>query len=83
MRKVPFTVQGPAVLNGVVYAQGESNMEHDGGPRELITLNGAQLAWDVHDNDYFDLTYDPDVRCTRFLVADRTSPVVVSYREIR
>jgi hypothetical protein len=48
-------------------------------------MNGAQLAYLVHNCDYFRFTYDPAVGCTRFLEADqgRGAASVVSYRELR
>ena len=50
---------------------------------ELIRFNGAELAYKVHNCDFFEFTYDPLVRCSGFLEADPGTPQVVSYREIR
>jgi hypothetical protein len=46
-------------------------------------FNGAELAWKIHNCDYFWFTYDPQVRCTRFLPTSNGTPEIVSYREVR
>ena len=48
-----------------------------------MPLVGAELAWKIHNCDFFWFTYDPLVRCTRFLMSSNGTPEVVSYREIR
>jgi hypothetical protein len=75
--------EGPTFFNGVVYAQNEIHMHHTSDPRELIHFNGAELAWKVHNCDYFWFSYDPAVRCTRFLISSEGTPQIVSYREVR
>jgi hypothetical protein len=75
--------EGPTLFNGMVMAQNEVHMHHTKDPRELIIFNGAELAFKVHNCDFFQFSYDPAVRCTRFLVADQGTPEIVSYREVR
>jgi len=75
--------EGPAYFNGLVMAQTEIHMHHTTDERELIIFNGAELAWKVHNCDFFQFSYDPAVRCTRFLISDQGTPEVVNYREVR
>jgi len=63
--------------------QDEIHLHHTSDPRELIRFNGAELAWKIHNCDYFWFTYDPLVRCTRFLLTSNGTPEIVSYREVR
>ncbi len=76
-------LEGPAFFNGVVFAQDDIHMHHTEDPLEVIRFNGAELAWEVHNCDYFQFTYDPNIRCTQFLITDQGSPEVVSFREVR
>ena len=75
--------EGPSYFNGVVLGQSEIHLHHTSDPRELIRFNGAELAWKIHNCDYFWFTYDPLVRCTRFLLTSDGTPEIVSYREVR
>ena len=75
--------EGPSFFHGVVFAQGDIHLHHTSDPREVIRFIGAELAWKIHNCDYFWFTYDPDIRCTRFLLLDSGSPEIVSYREVR
>ena len=75
--------EGPSFFNGVVMGQDEIHLHHTSDPRELIRFIGAELAWKIHNCDFFWFTYDPLVRCTRFLTTSTGTPEIVSYREIR
>ena len=75
--------EGPSFFNGVVFAQNDIHMHHTSTALELIRFNGAELAWQLHNCDFFQFTYDPNIRCTRFLITDMGSPEVVSFREVR
>jgi len=75
--------EGPSYFNGLVFGQDEIHLHHTDDPRELIRFNGAELAWTIHNCDFFWFTYDPQVRCTRFLITDAGTPEIVSFREVR
>jgi hypothetical protein len=75
--------EGPSYFHGVVMGQQEIHLHHTSDPRELIRFIGAELAWKIHNCDFFWFTYDPLVRCTRFLMSSNGTPEIVSYREIR
>ena len=75
--------EGPSFFHGVMLGQSEIHLHHTSDPRELIRLIGAELAWTIHNCDFFWFTYDPQVRCTRFLLSSAGTPEIVSYREIR
>jgi len=75
--------EGFSFINGVTYSEGETHLHHTLHERELIRFNGAELGYKLHNCDYFSFTYDPAVRCTRFLVADEGEAEVVSFREVR
>ncbi|RMG48257.1 MAG: hypothetical protein D6718_02085 [Acidobacteria bacterium] len=70
-------------IHGLAFSGGEIHAHHTQSSDELIRFIGAEMAWKVHNCDYFWFTYDPAVRCTKFLVADEGTPDVVSYREVR
>ena len=74
---------GFVLVNGLSFSQGDTHLHHTQSALELIRFNGAELAAKIHNCDYFHFTYDPAVRCTRFLIADEGTPEVVSYREVR
>ncbi len=74
---------GFVFINGLTLSQADTHLHHTKSSLELIRFNGAELAYKIHNCDYFHFTYDPDVRCTRFLVADAGTPEIVSYREVR
>ena len=75
--------EGYVLLNGLTYSEADTHLHHTQSTDELIRFNGAELGYKVHNCDYFSFTYDPAVRCTRFLVADEGTPETVSYRELR
>ena len=75
--------EGPSFFHGVVMGQDEIHLHHTSDPRELIRFIGAELAWKIHNCDFFWFTYDPQVRCTRFLLTSDGTPEIVSYREVR
>jgi len=68
---------------GVIYTGGNIHLHHTKDARELIRMNGSELASTVHNCDFIDFSFDPRVRCTRFLSADGGTAEVVAYREIR
>jgi hypothetical protein len=74
---------GFVFINGLSYSQSDTHLHHTASALELIRFNGAELAWKIHNCDYFRFTYDPMVRCTRFLVAEEGFPEIVSFRELR
>lgn len=75
--------EGFVYLNGLTYSQSETHMHHTNSTNEMIRFNGAELAYKVHNCDFFAFTYDPQVRCSSFLPTEPGQPQVVSYREIR
>lgn len=75
--------EGSVYLNGLTLSQFETHLDHRNTAGELIHFNGAELAFKVHNCDYFEFTYDPLVRCSGFLDAEPGAPQVVSYREVR
>ena len=83
----PIAYEGPVNINGLTYAEYESHFHHMAGEVEMITFNGAQLGYKIHNCDQFQFTYDPAVSCTRFLVVSGGSAgsasKIVSYRELR
>jgi cytoskeletal protein CcmA (bactofilin family) len=81
--KMSGGTEGPSYFNGVVLGQADIHLHHTSDPRELIRFNGAELSWKIHNCDYFWFSYDPQVRCTRFLLTSNGTPEIVSYREVR
>ena len=75
--------EGFVFINGLTYSQKETHIHHTKSSLELVRFNGAELSWKVHNCDYFQFSYDPAVKCTRFLVSGQGEPRLVSYREIR
>ena len=75
--------EGFTFINGATLSEGETHLHHVTNATELIRFVGAELAFKIHNCDYIWFTYDPDVRCTKFLVTDSGVPQIVSYREIR
>ena len=77
--------EGSVHINGLTYAEFESHFHHVSDAVEMVTMNGAQLAYLIHDCDHFKFTYDPAVTCTRFLDVEQGggAPSIVSYRELR
>ena len=53
---------------GLTLSEGETHLHHVQGATELIRFVGAEMAYHIHNCDYVWFTYDPNVRCTRFLV---------------
>src|SRR5262249_21243506 len=72
------TNEGFVYINGLTYSQAETHLHHTNSSSELIRFNGAELAYKVHNCDYFQFTYDPLVRCSGFLDAEPGTPQVVS-----
>jgi len=68
---------------GLTLSEGETHLHHVNNATELIRFIGAELAFKIHNCDYMWFTYDPNVRCTKFLLTDSGLPQVVSYRELR
>jgi hypothetical protein len=68
---------------GLTLSEGETHLHHVNNATELIRFIGAELAFKIHNCDYMWFTYDPNVRCTKFLLTDSGQPQVVSYRELR
>jgi len=83
----PIAYEGPVNINGLTYAEYESHFHHMAGEVEMITFNGAQLGYKVHNCDQFSFTYDPAVSCTQFLDMGGASAggdsTIISYRELR
>jgi len=75
--------EGFVSLSGVTYSEGETHVHHTESADELVTFNGAELGYEIHNCDWFQFTYDPMVLCTQFLVAGEGTTEVVSYRELR
>jgi hypothetical protein len=75
--------EGPTLFNGVVFSQSDIHLHHTSNAKEVIRMNGSEMAWKIHNCDYFWFSYDPAVRCTRFLVTDEGTPQVVSMHEVR
>ena len=75
--------EGFTYINGATLSQADTHLHHTSSPTELIRFVGAELAYKIHNCDYMWFTYDPDVRCTKFLVTDAGVPQIVSYREMR
>jgi hypothetical protein len=74
---------GYVYMSGLTYSESETHLHHTQNANELIRFIGAELAYKIHNCDYFWFTYDPNVRCTRFLASGNGTAGVVSYREIR
>ena len=70
-------------LEGLTYSEGQTHIHHTESVDELVRFIGAELGYKVHNCDWFQFTYDPDVRCTKFLVAGEGVPEAVSFRELR
>lgn len=76
--------EGTTLLNGLVYSAGEVHIHHTQSDKELVTFHGAELAYKIHNCDYFNFQYDQAVACTKFLgLTSGATPQVLSYREIR
>jgi hypothetical protein len=80
--EAPAAPAGFVYLNGLTYSQRETHLDHRNSTNELIRFNGAELAYKIHTCDYVWFSYDPEVRCTGFIVTDGGTQVV-SYREVR
>jgi hypothetical protein len=63
---------GYVFLSGVTLSEGETHLHHVLDPTDKI-----------HNCDYVSFTYDPNVRCTRFLVIGNGASGDASYFEIR
>lgn len=74
--------EGFVSINGLTYSQQETHLHHTKTTVEEIRFNGAELGWTLQNCDSLSFTYDPGVRCTRFLVSREGSPAVISYREL-
>jgi len=74
---------GFSYINGMIFAGKEVHLHHTKTALELIRMNGAELASKVHNCDYLWFSYDPQVRCTKFLAGGEGNTGIVSYREIR
>ena len=74
---------GYAFITGLTYSEAETHLHHTKNANELIRFIGAELAYKIHNCDFMWFTYDPNVRCTRFLANGSGTSGVVSYREIR
>ena len=70
-------------FTGLTLSEGETHLHHTANANELIRFIGAELAYKIHNCDYMWFTYDPNVRCTRFLANGNGTSGIVSYREIR
>ncbi len=70
-------------FSGLTLSQADTHLHHTSNATELIRFIGAELAYKIHNCDYMWFTYDPNVRCTRFLANGNGTSGVVSYREIR
>ena len=75
--------EGFVRLLGLTYSEGGTHIHHTKHVDELVQFVGAELGYKVHNCDWFQFTYDPDVHCTKFLVAGEGTPEAVSLREIR
>jgi len=74
---------GYVFITGLTYSESETHLHHTKNPNELIRFIGAELAYKIHNCDFMWFTYDPNVRCTKFLASGNGTSGVVSYREIR
>jgi cytoskeletal protein CcmA (bactofilin family) len=70
-------------FSGLTLSEAETHLHHTANANELIRFIGAELAYKIHNCDYMWFTYDPNVRCTKFLLTGAGTSGVVSYREIR
>jgi hypothetical protein len=75
--------EGFVSLAGLTYSEGNTHIHHTESVDELVTFVGAELGYKVHNCDWFQFSYDPNVRCTQFLVAGEGVPEAVSFREVR
>ena len=66
---------------GLTLSEGQTHLHHTNNSTELIRFVGAQMAYEIHNCDYVWFSYDPNVRCTRFLV-NSNGTGDVSYGEI-
>ena len=66
-----------------MYSQSTTHIHHTDSVNELVTFNGAELGYELHNCDYFQFTYDKAVGCTKFLATQGGTPQLISYREIR
>lgn len=74
---------GFSFISGMMYSGGDIHLHHTKSALELIRLDGAELAYKIHNCDYLAFSYDPRMRCTKFLGNTTGTPGIVSYREIR
>jgi len=70
-------------LNGLTFSEGETHLHHTKQDKELVTFNGAELGYRLHNCDFFQFSYDSAVRCTKFLQTGPGTPQIVSYLELR
>ncbi len=75
--------EGFSYFRGALLSQNDVHLHHTSSSTELIRMIGAELAWTIHNCDWFYFTYDPAVRCTTFMVSSEGTPQVVSYQEVR
>lgn len=75
--------EGFVYINGLTYSEAQTHIHHTQSDKELVTFNGAEIGYKLHNCDYFQFTYDKDVACTKFLGTQGGTPQIVSYREIR
>ena len=68
---------------GLTLSEGETHLHHTQNATELIRFVGAEMAYKIHHCDYVWFTYDPNVRCTRFLVNSNGTSGTVTYLGIR
>lgn len=74
---------GTWYINGVTYASEQTHHHRTGGTANMLRFNGAELSEKIHNCDFFQFTYDPAIRCTRFLLSNAGTPEMVSYREVQ
>ena len=75
--------EGTTLLNGLVFSGKDIHIHHTKKDKELVTFRGAQLAYSIHNCDYFNFIYDPAVGCTKFLGLGIGTPHLLAFREIR
>ncbi len=68
---------------GLTLSEGQTHLHHVANSTELIRFVGSEMGHKIHHCDYVWFTYDPNVRCTRFLVNGNGTSGAVSYLEIR
>lgn len=75
--------EGFIYINGLTYSEAQTHIHHTKSDKELVKFNGAELGYKLHNCDYFQFSYDPTVRCSKFLGVNEGTPQIVSYRELR